>query len=75
MAIKERIDSLMQQEIDDNNALASELFIYRDFRLIYEGSFGSLKKDETVKPGKDKTLIVIRPTARVKLQTGFFIKV
>ena len=41
MSLKERLDELMQSEIDQNYAVGTELFVYHYGSLIYEGSFGS----------------------------------
>ncbi len=41
MSLKERLDELMQSEIDRNYAVGTELFVYHYGSLIYEGSFGS----------------------------------
>ena len=39
--LKKRLDELMQSEIDQNNAVGTELFVFHYGSLIYEGSFGS----------------------------------
>lgn len=53
MELKKRIDALMQAEIDKNEVVGSELFIFHDFNLIYYGSFGRDSKDNDKKLQKD----------------------
>ena len=50
--MKNRLDSLMQTEIDNGNAVGTGLFVFKDNKQVYEGFFGSDVVGGNRKPDK-----------------------